>query len=216
MPVLLEKSELYVSLALKNGNDTAKSTIKHMGPNNVHVGLGFRMDPSGTQKTEIDFRKKQSNSLSSRLGTSHLNPTEAWVLYSSAYIPKVYFPCKISSFSENEWAYVTARATHTLLAKMSYNRNTSFIAVYRPRRLGGIGLTHGYARQGAESACHLLTHVRWGGDLGTVMTSMLSQVQLLSGRGVSILQNPIQRPKRNAKNKAHIYKWHHIGIGRFQ
>ena len=80
MPVLLEKSELDVSLALENGNDTAKSTIKHMGPNDVNLGLGFRMAPSGTQKPEIDFRKKQSDSLASRLGASHLNPTEAWVL----------------------------------------------------------------------------------------------------------------------------------------
>ena len=30
-----------------------------------------------------------------------------------------------------------------------------------------------------------------GGDLGTVMMSVLSQVQLLSGRGVSILEKPI-------------------------
>jgi hypothetical protein len=107
MPKLLDKSELDVSLALENGNDTAKRTIQNMGPNNDNVGLGFCMAPSGTHKPEIDFRKKQSDSLTSRLGTSHLNPCEAWVLYSSVYIPKVYFPCKISSFSENEWAYVT-------------------------------------------------------------------------------------------------------------
>ena len=80
MPVLLDKSELDVSLVLENGNDAAKITIKHMGPNDVNVGLGFRMAPSGTQKPEIDFRKKQSNSLASRLGSSHLHPTEAWVL----------------------------------------------------------------------------------------------------------------------------------------
>ena len=189
IPVLLEKSELDVSLALENGNNTAKHIIKHMGPNDVNVGLGFCIAPSGRQKPEIDFCKKQSNSLASLLGASHLNPTEAWVLYSSVYIPKVYFPCKISSLSENEWASVTARATHTFLPKMNLNRNTSRIAVYGPRRLGGIGLTHGYARQGAESVCHLLTHIRWGGDLDTVMISVLSQVQLLSGRGVSIRES---------------------------
>ena len=174
------------------------------------------MAPSGMQKPDIDFHKKKINSLASRLGASHLNPTEAWILYPSVYIPKVYFPCKISSFSEYEWAYVTARVTHTLLPKMNFNHNTSRIAVYGPCRLGGIGLTHGYARQGAESVCHLLTHVRWGGDLGRVMISALSQVHLLSGRGVRILENPIQRPKRNANKKAHIYKWHHLVIGWFQ
>jgi hypothetical protein len=48
------------------------------------------------------------------------------------------------------------------------------------------------------------------------MTSVLSQTQFLSGRGVIILENPIPRPKRNANKKAHIYKWHHLGIGWFQ
>jgi hypothetical protein len=56
MPELLEKSELDISLALENGNDTAKRTIQHMGPNDVNVGLGFRMAPSGTHKPEINFR----------------------------------------------------------------------------------------------------------------------------------------------------------------
>ena len=41
MPVLLEKSELDLTLALENGNDTAKSTIKHMGHNDVNMGLGM-------------------------------------------------------------------------------------------------------------------------------------------------------------------------------
>ena len=48
------------------------------------------------------------------------------------------------------------------------------------------------------------------------MTSVFSQVQILSGRGIRILENPIQRPKRNANKKAHIYKCHHLGIGWFQ
>jgi hypothetical protein len=87
MPELLKKSELDASLTLENGNDKAKSTIQHMGLNDVNVGLGFRMALSGTQKPEIDYCNSQSDSLSSRLGAYHLNPTESWVLYSSVYIP---------------------------------------------------------------------------------------------------------------------------------
>ena len=83
MPELLEKSELNVSLALENENGTAKITIQHMGPNDVNVGLGLRMAPIGTQKIEIDYCKSQSDSLASRLGVSHLNPSEEWVMYSS-------------------------------------------------------------------------------------------------------------------------------------
>ena len=84
---LLEPTELNVSLALKNGNcnDTEKSTTQQMGPNNVNVDLGFHMDPIGTQRQEINIRKKQSDSLAVRFGASHLNHTDAWVLYSAVY-----------------------------------------------------------------------------------------------------------------------------------
>ena len=69
MPELLEKSELDVSLALENENDTAKSTIQHMGHNNVYVGVGFRMAPSGTQKPEIDFQTNKATL--SQVGLAH-------------------------------------------------------------------------------------------------------------------------------------------------
>ena len=57
MPKLFEKSALDVSLTLENENDTSKSIIQYMDPNDFHLGLGFRIAPSGTQKPEIDFRK---------------------------------------------------------------------------------------------------------------------------------------------------------------
>ena len=77
-----QKLELDIPLALENGNDTAKSIIQHMGPNDVNVGLGFHMAPSGMLKPEIDFRKSQSDSLASQLGESH------WAIEGTA------FPCR--------------------------------------------------------------------------------------------------------------------------
>ena len=71
-------------------------------------------------------------------------------------------------------------------------------------------------KAGSSMFFHLLTHIRWGRDLGTGIISVLSQFQLLSGRGVSILEVPLPRPKHNASKKAHIYKWHHLGIRWFQ
>ena len=79
MPVLLEKLELDVSLALENGNDTAKSKINHMWPNNVNVELGFRMAPSGTQKPEIEPHKHVNESFSPQGDYSHsTNATGGW------------------------------------------------------------------------------------------------------------------------------------------
>ena len=99
MSVMLNPYELDVSLQLENSNDTSKYKIQKMGSNDVKMGLGFRMAPSETKKNKISFRKSQSDIIEVQLGSSHLNPTEAWVFYSAVYNAKVFFPCKITSFS---------------------------------------------------------------------------------------------------------------------
>ena len=55
------------------------------------------------------------------------------------------------------------------LPKMGFNRHMKRDLAFVPRCYGGVGLTHGYAQQGAEGICHLLTHLRWKEDLGTLM-----------------------------------------------
>ena len=87
--------------------------------------------------------------------------------------------------------------------------------VYGSRQHGAIGITHGYAKQGADSVYHLLTHLRWGGKLGTLMLCVLSQLQLLSGRGVGLLEIPKPLSTKKPHKHHHIYYWHYLGIGWF-
>ena len=216
MPVLLTPAETDVELCLENGNDKALSTIKQMGPDDANVGLGFRMTPSGTQQPEIKFRIGQSDKIAARLQSSRLTPNESWVLYSAIYNATIYFPAKISSYTQVEWSRITSRAIMAFLPKMGFNRHMKRDLAFAPRSYGGVGLTHGYAQQGAEGLCHLLTHLRWKEDLGTLMLAVLSQLQLLSGRGDCLLEYTAPSPKKNPKKGSHIYKWHHLGIGWFQ
>jgi hypothetical protein len=146
LPVMTTAEELPAAIQLTNGNDPTAVEITGLVPDDANVGLGFRMIPTGNQHLEINHRTKQSNQLAARINTTILNPPEAWVLYSSIYIPKVYYPCKISTFSRSQWTDVTRSATGAFLSRMGFNRNTSRRAMYGPERLRGAGLTHGYAR----------------------------------------------------------------------
>ena len=207
--------ELPAAIQLTNGNDPTAVEITRLGPDDANVGLGFRMTPSGNQQLEINHRTKQSNQLAARINTTILNPPEAWVLYSSIYIPKVYYPCKISTFSRSQWTNVTRSATGAFLSRMGFNRNTSRRAMYGPERLGGAGLTHGYARQGADSVTHFVTHVRWNSDLGKVMLNVLDQLQLLLGRGTALIEAPEPLPTRRPNKRLNIHYWYHLGPGWF-
>ena len=100
--------------------------------------------------------------------------------------------------------------------KMGFNRHMKQDLAFAPRCYGGVGLTHGHAQQGAEGICHLLTHLRWKEDLGTLMLAVLSQLQLLSGSSECLLEYTAPSPIKNPKKGSHIYKWNHLGIGWFQ
>ena len=66
-PMLLTLEEMDVELCLENGNDKALSTIKQIGTDDVNVGFGFRMTPSGTQNPKITFCIGQSDKLAARI-----------------------------------------------------------------------------------------------------------------------------------------------------
>jgi hypothetical protein len=82
------------------------------------------MAPNGSQHLEVTYQTKQSDQLAARLNTTTLAATEAWVLYNSIYIPKVYYPCKISAFTRKEWINVRRAAMGAFLSRMGFNHNT--------------------------------------------------------------------------------------------
>ena len=99
MPEMVTAEDYPATLELTNGNDPAALPITRVGSDDANVGLVFRMTPNGSQHLEVAYRTKQSNQLAARLNTTTLTATEAWVLYNSIYIPKVYYPCKISTLT---------------------------------------------------------------------------------------------------------------------
>ena len=138
MPVLLSKTYLDVSLYLENSNDDAKCKTQRMGPDDANVGIGFRMTPSGIQYKEVEYRKEQSDTFASRFNATTLTTDESWTCYGAIYIPKVMYPCKITSFCASEYMSVTRKSTAAFLPSINFNRNTSRDVVFGPHRYGGI------------------------------------------------------------------------------
>ena len=79
----------------------------------------------------------------------------------SIYCHKVLYLLKATLFLEKDWTNVTRQAICAFPLKMEFNRNTSSKVLNDPHALGGKGLTHGFAKEGANSACHLLTYLCW-------------------------------------------------------
>ncbi len=163
-------------VSLSNGTDPALIPIKHLELDEANIGLGLRLAPSGNQECEIKYRLKMVTAMASRLNSVSLNHMEVWLFYRSIFIPKVFYPCKITALRRSEWDAILRPITSSLVCKMGFNRHISRAIVFGPPRLGGIGLVHGYAQQGSEGITHFLSHVRNGSDVSKMMLNTLSHL----------------------------------------
>lgn len=200
-------------LRLTAGGDDAATPIKRLSLDNSNVGLGFRLAPSGNQCQEIRHRTALSDSIAMRLTSSALTLNEAWTFYNAIYMPKIFYPSKVTTFAQGEWEGVTRKFTHTIIRHMGFNCYMARKIVFGPRQLGGLGIDTGFSRQGAEATCHFLSHVRSRSVVGTLMMNSLSQLQLLSGQRRRLLSCPQPLPAGKPRKGSNVYRLHHLGIG---
>ena len=75
------------------------------------------------------------------------------------------------------------------------------------RQYDGIGLVHGFAKHETAVMFHLLTQLRWGGDLGKVMFAVFSlkpNTTFIRTRNM-ITQDTDPSIKHKPRKKRHIY-----------
>ena len=100
-----------------------------------------------------------------------------------------------------------------IIRPMGFNAHTARAIVFGSRRLGGIGITPGYTKQGSEGVVHFLAHVQSNTRLGRLMLNTLSQLQLLSGQSEGLLSHPRPLPATTLRKGSNVYRWHHLARG---
>ena len=79
-------------IVLSNGTDDVPIAIKRLELDEANVGLGLRLSPSGDQAQEIAFRHRQVSLIAHRSSPLILSASEAWIFYTSIFIPKIFNP----------------------------------------------------------------------------------------------------------------------------
>jgi hypothetical protein len=77
-----------------------------------------------------------------------------------------------------------------LLPKLHINRNTVRAIIHGPEGYGGIGLPHLYTYQCFQKITSFLGHMRLQDKTGKLLVIGLSNLQLLSGSGMFVLNLP--------------------------
>ena len=154
-----------------------------------------------------------SETMATKVNAARLTPSEAWTFYAAIYEPKIYYPSKVTAFRRSDWRIITRKFITAIIRPMGFNSHTARAVVFWPRRYGIIGISPGFAKQGAEGVTHFLTQVQSNTRLGRVMLNTLSQLQLLSGQYANLLSNPRPLPAAAPRKGSNVYRWHHLGRG---
>lgn len=115
----------------------------------AHKTLGCYINPAYTRTQPWKILSKKNESFASLLETNFLSRQEAWIFYSSIYLPSITYPLPITPLTRSQCTQLDARLLRTLLPRCGYNRNMSRAIRYAPFSVGGAGFKDLYIEQGA-------------------------------------------------------------------
>ena len=141
------------TVSLTTGANTAPQHIKRLNPDVANEGLGSFSTPSGSQAAEMKHRCRQCDVIATRLSMCTFTFQEAWTLWTTISVPKVFHSCSMTACKPSDWSHTTSSLVTAILPKVKYNRTMEQRIVFGPRQRGGIGLCHRYSHQGADDTC---------------------------------------------------------------
>jgi hypothetical protein len=158
----------------------------------AHKTLGVMACPQGNNKAEFGRMQEKCRNFAQRMYSAMLSQEEASIFYWTICIPSITYSFAVGTFNEKQVQSLPGSLTQATLNGMGYNRKTPSAVVYGPTSLGGIGLRHMYLEQGTMQVLIIIQHLRAYTQVGATILIQLNWAQMVSGRGKSILEIPME------------------------
>ena len=165
------------------------SKIRFKEATSPNIGLGFSLCPTGTMKYEFELRLAQAKDCATKLATTTLTTTEAWLALVTRILPKVTYPFMLTRFTKKQLHRLSVVIDNVMLPKLGVNRKMKRAIVYAPLELGGIGYPYIGTVQDQKGIGHFVKHLQWGHELGTELRALISHAQVYSGMVHPIMEN---------------------------
>ena len=91
----------------------------------INRGLGFFINPLGTQKDEFKFRVAQAKHCATQINQTRLTQYEAWITYLTRVLPKVTYPFVATRFTMKQLHKLAVIIDNVILPKMKINRKNT-------------------------------------------------------------------------------------------
>jgi hypothetical protein len=186
---MLLPEEIDATVMIVESGSKQQVMIKAESPYKSHKTLGAMESPSGDYSDEHLRLREKSNGKAIRIASAQLSIAEANRLYFSVYVPSMTYSLAVGTLPLDEAARVQSHAIRAILPAMGFNRNSPSSIVFGPTDLGGIGLRHLFAEQGAIKVTMILEHMRRDTVTGQTLMIMFLWAQAIAGTSKPILED---------------------------
>lgn len=181
---------LPAQLTMTSGATSIPVEIKRIEPTESFRTLGIYITPDGSSAGAFAILKEIAISYATAITGTHLTWQEALTSYVQYLLPKLRYQPPLLALTHKQCHALQSIALQALLPKLHINRHTARSIVHGPAELGGIALPQVYSTQGVDKLDLLLGHLRTHDRTGQLIHSDLTYLQLLSGSGFFILNQP--------------------------
>jgi hypothetical protein len=113
-----------------------------------------------TMAKQMQVLTQKNNNFTSLIKTNFLSRAEAWVMYTSVYLPSMTFPFPNIVLTEAMGSKLDQKFMPALVPRCGYNQKMATAIRYAPRQYGGAGFRPLYAEWGCAVITELLRSLR--------------------------------------------------------
>ena len=126
----------------------------------AHRTLGCYIEPAMTMHTQMKVLRLKNDKFVSLLQTNYFSRMEAWILYTSIYLPSMTFPFPNIILKESIADKLDQKFMPSLVPLCGYNQKMAKAIRYAPKHLGGAGFRRLYVEWGNAIVLEIIKNLR--------------------------------------------------------
>jgi hypothetical protein len=154
-----------------------------------HKTLGVKKTIAGCEKSQDKFLRLWSINFGNRIRHSTLNRHQTCLAFNAIYMSSMKYGLPATALSCEKLEATQGYAIDQFLPKMGYTHGTTRALIFGPTIYRGCGVRHLYTEMQGMKLETMISHLRAGTSLGTIIHTNINYLQMLTGIEEPILES---------------------------
>jgi hypothetical protein len=177
-------------IALTSGNVPNYIIIPRLEVWEARQTLGVQPVLYGNYRKEGKFLLTKANQYATQLAASNLNEMDMFIFHRSTYVLSMIYSLPVMTLDTKMLNKIQQQAVQAILSKLGVSKSFACQVAFGPKDLCGMALLDMSVEQGIQGVQHFMDLVYCKASLGNLIIISLCSLQLESGCGFHLLENP--------------------------